>query len=156
MQAMDRMKRIRIFDLHPGINPGEGQLLSIVASQEQGISVSALARQLEMPMPAVSRMMRHMEDRGLIDRRILPQDRRSILVTVTPEGKATAEDFLDRMHMFFQELLSGIEPEEFDIMMATWNRMMDRMENTLKNQLAMQQQKFKEVEKEKETREDTI
>lgn len=149
MQAMDRMKKIRIYELHPDIAPAEGQLLTIVALREEGISVSALARELDMPMPAVSRMMRHMEDRGLIERRILPQDRRSILVTVTQKGKEEADDFMERLHGFFQKLLQGMDPQEFDHLMATWNRMMDRMEAALRDQIA-------ELQKKTETLEDTL
>ena len=136
MQAMDRMRRIRLYELHPSLSPAEGQLLTIIAQQKEGLTVSALAKALDMPMPAVSRMMKNLEQRNLLERRILPQDRRSILVTITPEGEECTEEFLTRLHRFFHELLQAVDPHDFDKLMQVLNNVMDQMEIVLERQLA--------------------
>ena len=136
MQAMDRMRRIQIGQIYPQLSAGEEHLLSVLITREEGITVSALAEELHMTMSAVSRLMRSMEERNLIERRIQPQDRRSIIVTVTDEGRKSCEELHARLHHFFMEMLATFDPDEFDAVLGTWNAIMNRMETVLAKQTA--------------------
>ena len=138
MQAMDRMRKIQVGRLYPALSPGEERLLSVVMEQEDGITVSALAERMDMPMSAVSRTMRGLENRNLILRQIMPEDRRNIIVTITPAGRASCEELHARLHAFFRETLSSFDPDEFDSLIGNWNRLMDKVELTLERQLALQ------------------
>ena len=147
MQAMDRMRRIQISQIYPQLSAGEEHLLSVVITRDEGITVSALAEEMHMPMSAVSRMMRSMEERNLIERRIQPQDRRSIIVTVTEEGRKSCEELHARLHRFFMEMLSSFDPDEFDAVLGTLNAIMNRMETVLEKQMTeIKEMKEKEEE----------
>lgn len=136
---MNRLRKIQIFQLYPELTQGEAQLLTVVACRQDGITVSALAKQLDMPAPAVSRMMRGMESKGLIQRDILPRDRRNIIVTATPKGKEACNELKERFHCFFSELLKTVPSEDFDKLIENWNKLMDRMEVLLQQQTALQE-----------------
>ena len=105
--------------------------MACVLSEPDGRTVSSLTKAMEMPMPAVSRLMRGMEERGLITRSILPQDRRSIVVRVTAEGERLLDEFQESFHGFFGEVVNGEDPGDFDRAITGWNRLLDRMEGLL-------------------------
>ena len=131
LQAISRMQSIPLGQLYPVLGPGEGRMLSILICSDGGLTVSALSEKMNAPMPTVSRMMRSMEERGLIERRILPQDRRSILVTATPHGEQVHKELMFFFHSFFSDLLVSFDSEEFDRMICDWNLLMDRMEELI-------------------------
>lgn len=135
MQCMDRMQKIRIYRLHPEITPAEFRLLGFIASRPEGITVSGLAKMLGMPMPGVSRMMRGLESRGYIERRIQPEDRRSILVFITPAGMDVFGEFEGRLHRYFTDLLANVNPDDFYAMIRNWNGIMTKMEVLLEEHL---------------------
>ena len=135
MQAMDRMRKIQIGRLYPALSPSEIHLLSIVIDSTEGLTVSAISERMDAPMSAVSRMMRSMEERSLIERKIMPQDRRSILVTITPEGRKACDELYECLHGFFAELIEVFEPDEFDVIMEHLHILMDRMELVLNRRL---------------------
>ena len=128
MRTMERQKRFQINRIYPGLSSGEAQLLGTLDRYPEGITVSALAEELGMPMPAVSRMMRGMESKGLIERKVRPADRRNVIVTITAKGKAVGETIRRRLHQMFAEALSAVGQEDIERMLAIWNMIMDRME----------------------------
>ena len=133
---MDRIKKMPIMRLYSKLSPPEVHLLACVLGEPDGRTVSSLTKALDMPMPAVSRLMRGMEERGLITRSILPQDRRSVLVRVTPEGEHLLDEFQNSFHSFFEEVVHGDDSMQFDRAIEGWNQILDRMELLLMNRPA--------------------
>ena len=136
LHAMERMKKIQFNQLYPSLSSGEQRLIHTVAACENGIKVSALAEELGMPMPAVSRMMRGLEMQDLIARKIVPHDRRSIIVTLTPKGEEAAKEMLSQLHSFLSSIFEPLNPEDFDRFLENWEIIMDRIETVLQEQLA--------------------
>ena len=137
MQAMDRMRKIRLNLLFPELSTADGHLLGILLAHEGGMTVSELAQELDLPMPAVSRGMRSLEERGLIVRTIRPEDRRHIIVRITETGRQTMDRFYACYHAFFTELMTppaGAEAMPFEEILTNWNTLMDRMELLLRQQ----------------------
>ena len=141
---MERMHSIHIFNLHPEISPPELQLLRFLSEHDEGVNVTAIAKELDAPMPAVSRMMRRMESQNLIERKILPSDRRSIIVSITPKGLEDFNKYETRLKSFFAELLCNVPSSDFEDMMSRWNAIMDKMEILL-------EQKVRELRENEET-----
>ena len=128
LRVMNRMKRVPFPRLYPNLSPAEADLLSIVRCRGEGVRVSEIAQALELPMPAVSRLLKGLEERNLVVRSVLPRDRRSVVVTVTQEGERTLQEMKECIHSFLQESLKGVDPEEFDQMIREWERLLDRMD----------------------------
>src|SRR5580692_12929007 len=74
-------KRIADLDL----TPAQAGLLRLVATQP-GQSQQELARQLRTPPSRVVLLVDHLEERGLIERRRNPDDRRHHALYLTAEG----------------------------------------------------------------------
>ncbi|HIR58151.1 MAG TPA: winged helix DNA-binding protein [Candidatus Gallacutalibacter pullicola] len=58
-----------------------------MATAGQGVKISALSGRAGMSMPAVSQMMRSMEGKGLVERRMAHADRRVVYVSLTEKGE---------------------------------------------------------------------
>ena len=63
---------------------------------DRGVYVSALAGRMRVSPPAVSRMLRGLEQRGLVDRAVDRADRRNTYVMLTPAGEAARADTIAR------------------------------------------------------------
>jgi DNA-binding MarR family transcriptional regulator len=72
---------------------GPGSTVMILAALDRmgETRMSELADRLDSDLSGVSRQIAHLESRGLVARRVNPDDRRSCLITVTPEGRAELE-----------------------------------------------------------------
>ncbi len=55
-------------------------------------SAGALAAELGVSAPSLTRQLQKLEDHGLIVRAIDPEDRRRVVVTLTASGQKTLED----------------------------------------------------------------
>ncbi|MFG6403797.1 MarR family winged helix-turn-helix transcriptional regulator [Microbacterium sp. P04] len=71
--------------VHPGMLPGTFKVLSTI-SRSGAITLSALADRLTADKGLISRSVSELEVLGLIARTPDPDDRRSRLIAVTPEG----------------------------------------------------------------------
>jgi DNA-binding MarR family transcriptional regulator len=74
------------------------------------LTLSALAAQLTADPPYVTLMVDDLEERGLVERRPHPDDRRAKLVSLTPAGRAAvaqAEQILDEPPAALRELAPG-------------------------------------------------
>ncbi len=89
-----------------GVSHSEFCTMNIISENntEDGISVSHIAAALEVTPPAVSRMLKSLEERGLIERRVNAFNRRSTMVRLTENG----ERLLDTAHKRFIGLMEHI------------------------------------------------
>lgn len=76
------------------------------ACAEKGISVSEIGRELYLSKPAISQTLNSLEKKGYITREIDKDDRRKIMVTLTPEGDRKLKE---GMRCFDQELNKTLE-----------------------------------------------
>ena len=153
---MDRMRKFQVRKLFPELAPPAEDMLRVLYSKDDGITVSELTRELNVPMPAVSRLMRDMEAKGLIERSIHTQDRRSIIVSATAKGKQLYDDFQLCMKEFFTRLVEPVDPESLDRLFAAWNMMMDRMELVIEQMTTEQKARDESARLLQETDEKTI
>lgn len=69
----------------PGLLPGAYKIFTTIARCER-VTVSALSERMLMDKGQVSRMVRELEDLGLVERSADPTDGRSFLLELTPLG----------------------------------------------------------------------
>lgn len=99
-----------------------------VILENQPMTISTLAENFEVTAPAISRMVGSLEARGLVRREKKEKDRRNIYVCLTSLGdekcllaEKNADDFL-------QEVISHMEPEDYDIMLDKMEKFHDAMD----------------------------
>src|SRR6185295_5861078 len=73
---------------------------------------SELATRERIQRPTATRVIARLEEMGLIGRTTDPQDRRSSLVSVTPEATALLAEQRTRKTAFLAERLEGLNPED--------------------------------------------
>lgn len=69
----------------PGLLPGAYKIFTTIARCDR-VTVSTLAERMLMDKGQVSRMVRELEELGLVERSADPSDGRSFLLQVTPRG----------------------------------------------------------------------
>lgn len=83
-----------------------------IAAVSPGIGMSAMARQLQVSLSALSGLVDRLVDHGYLDRREDPSDRRQQQVTLTPEGKAVVERIRELNTEHMRSLLRGLSVAE--------------------------------------------
>jgi DNA-binding MarR family transcriptional regulator len=72
---------------NPHLKPGRFALLALIG-QNAGLTPTALSRVSGRDKSSITPALRDLEMRGLVRRRIVPSDRRSCTLTLTPSGTA--------------------------------------------------------------------
>lgn len=80
----------RVADRHE-LTPMRARLLCVLAESSRGMA--ELAREFGVEKAALTGLVDRAEQRGLVERRAVPGDRRAVSVTLTPAGLRTAGGF---------------------------------------------------------------
>lgn len=80
------VKRLGASDVHPG----QAACLSVLAHHD-GIAQRDLAAAMHIAPPTLSRMLRSLEEKGLVERRDDRSDQRLLRVHLSPEGRAVGQ-----------------------------------------------------------------
>ena len=94
-----------------GITPGQYGVLNCLWSRGSA-SPKEIAQLLRLENSTVSGILDKMQKRGLVDRVLDPNDRRSIRVAPTEEGEAIRDDVLRTVEALNEEILGRFSPEE--------------------------------------------
>ena len=135
MKAMARFRKMDYSVLHPGA--GNGEFAALISRHSRqcgalyGVYVSELLKVMDVSAPALSRLLRSMEQKGLCVREIDPEDRRSTCVHLTPKGQQARDKGHTLMLGFASRVVDGMGEEEFRQMIALWNRFGDVMEEEI-------------------------
>lgn len=110
-------RALRIIDeqaKHHGLEPLMHQMLLQVygANRGRGITVSHLAARLDIAAAFASRMVKHLEELGLVRREPSTEDRRSIFVIATQVGIDTLSDIDADVHYNVAHLQRQLSEEE--------------------------------------------
>ena len=137
MKAMARFRKMDYSVLHPGAGNGEFAALELISRHSRqcgalyGVYVSELLKVMDVSAPALSRLLRSMEQKGLCVRESDPEDRRSTCVHLTPKGQQARDKGHTLMLGFASRVVDGMGEEEFRQMIALWNRFGDVMEEEI-------------------------
>lgn len=96
--------------------------------QNDGISQTELSRRSSKDLPTVTRMLLKMEKKGLISRRVDPDDSRSTLIFLTNEGK-DLEDELDAIAYEIEvKALKNIKIDDVELLRDVLGRIIANMD----------------------------
>src|SRR5256885_13320407 len=80
-----------------GLTPGHMKLLMHLEEGE-GRAMGALAQSFQCDASTMTWLVDRLEERGLVERRMLPNDRRVKAVALTPLGVTTKAELADRLY----------------------------------------------------------
>lgn len=93
------------------ISPAQLALLEEVANHP-GCGVQDVAENLYLSAPTVSVGVSKLEERGLVERKPDPADRRAVKFFITDAGKSLHKEFNQARLEKFRRLLSGLEEKD--------------------------------------------
>jgi DNA-binding MarR family transcriptional regulator len=100
--------------LHHGVaselSPVQLQAIAVLA--EAPLRVGELAERLGLAESTATRLADRLEGHRLVVRRVLPADRRSVAVGLTPAGRKVAEGVARGRRAYLTEFLQPLEPQE--------------------------------------------
>lgn len=96
--------------------------------QRGGMRLSTLATTLDVDASTVSRQVRQLEDRGLLERTPDTEDRRASQVSLTPEGQARLHAGAERRRALVADLLEEWPPEDRDRLRTLLTRLLTQLD----------------------------
>ena len=102
-------------------------LLSI--DPEEGTPSTALGPKMGMEATSLSRTLKSMEERGLIERKPNPADGRGVLIFLTEFGKENRDFSRDRVLKFNDAIRQNIDAEKVDHFFEVINVINDLIQN---------------------------
>ena len=97
-------------------------------SDADSLSVSALAEELVISLAAASRAVDALVQRGEVTRVEDARDRRSKLVSITPQGRRTFQDLLAVRRAGVERLLADLDPRELEGLAAALRPILERLD----------------------------
>ena len=97
------------------------------SGHDGAVPVSALPEHLRLLAPAVSRTLRQLEEKGLVERIPDPHDHRKALVRLTEKGEHIRLKAEDRMREYMHRVIDRVGEETFARMLddlSTWEQAM--------------------------------
>ena len=90
---------------------GFGRILKAL-SASNGLTPTALAEQLGLRLPTLSESLKKLEDRGLVARTPVPENKKSSIITLTDAGREEAQRLAGKAAAFAETFFSPLTPEE--------------------------------------------
>lgn len=99
-----------------GLSGIQYHILMVVAelSAEMPVTISVVAERLHTSGAYVTMETKKLMRRGFIDKQPNPEDGRSVLISLTQEGRAAIDAFAPHLQAINDELFEGIGPETFE------------------------------------------
>ncbi len=91
---------------------------------------SELSQYLCHDSGALTRVLDHMEERGLITRERSSEDRRVVHLAMTPDGHRMVESLIVIVVDYYNELLTGFTHDEIDTLVRLLTRVVDKLDDT--------------------------
>ncbi len=95
----------------PELSKSEFYMLEGIASAD-GIYVSEIAKKLRISPPAVSKMLKSLEEKKYIERKTDPRDRRNTAVRITPEGDRIRKGVHAKMEALMRNVIGRMGEED--------------------------------------------
>ena len=110
-----------------GISFSQLKCLGLLANADAPLSLGALSEELGLSLPAVSRAVDGLVQRGQVKRQEDPSDRRSKLVTLSARGRATYERVVAVRIAGLERFVDGLEPDERERLGAAVGPIVERL-----------------------------
>lgn len=120
---------MRVSLAHVGLTKEEFKVLSELNTGPR--THGALCRDLEVSTGAMTNRLDKLEEAGLVSRARDPSDRRGVLLSITDQGRATLDAYVDRGAHRERELLGGLSAADKRQLNALLTKLLDSLEAEL-------------------------
>ena len=93
------------------ISPIDVQLMMICLESRE-CTATQLARQLPVDASRVSRLATGLADRGLLRRRRLRNDRRVVMLSLSPDGERLTSEVAQKMQQYYARITDGFSEQD--------------------------------------------
>jgi DNA-binding MarR family transcriptional regulator len=100
--------------------------LAVIEGADGPLTPSEISERVLVASATMTATLDTLEARGWVVRTPNPDDRRSVLVSVTDEGRATADRFLPGIRQVERSLMSGLTAKERDQLLALLGKVLAR------------------------------
>ena len=113
-----------------GIRDGDYGLLSALRRSGDPFeqSPTELRQHLVITSGGLTLQLERLERAGLVQRRPNPADGRSVLVRLTPEGRALADEAMERHAALEHEMVAGLTSEERDVLVGLLRKLLGSLD----------------------------
>ncbi len=135
IQAVHRMKKASFTMIFEDISKGEFFTLEMINKYTEsngnngGICVSDIAKGQKISTSAISRMLRQLEEKGLIIRTVDKTDRRNTYVTLTDLGNEKRLSAASYLNKFVEKIIIRMGDQKISQLIELINEMSDIMED---------------------------
>ena len=144
LRLMDRVHRLQRSRPAPELARKEFMTLHVLRGmcirEERGVSLNALADEMTVSPPAVSRIIQILVERGYVERKPDPYSRRSVILRLTEEGEAKDTEIDKNMQVHMQQIFSSIGDEKAEEFYQTALKLVELAEQDI----AAQKKEMKE------------
>jgi DNA-binding MarR family transcriptional regulator len=96
-----------------GSDLGPSQVAALATIERHGpLSPSELAKGERIKRPTVTRIVRHLEEGGLVERVSHPADGRSSILSITPKGRSLLKRLRERKTAYLAKRLSAMDAQD--------------------------------------------
>ena len=141
-ESIAKLKRAKTFFSTIGETPhGEFIMMHMIdccnkekndCSNEPGIKISVLSERMHMSKPAVSQMLNLLENKGCIERTSTKDDRRVVLVNLTPHGYDLLEEIQRKFLVVVDDIIKKFGEEDTHMLITLLNRLYNTIESLKK------------------------
>ncbi|MGN1421962.1 MAG: MarR family winged helix-turn-helix transcriptional regulator [Oscillospiraceae bacterium] len=119
IKSIQRFGSINMAGFFEDISPSEMSLMHCAQSYADSgcaLTVNEAAAELNISMPAVSRTLKSLSERGLLERRTDDSDRRSVRILTTEKGSALLKRNIEKCFLALNAALAPFSEEELSAM----------------------------------------
>jgi DNA-binding MarR family transcriptional regulator len=107
-------KKVQLF----GINY-EAFYLLFLLRKRSNVRIREIALEMDIHISTASRAVNRLEKRGLVARKKDPEDKRSILVSLEPEGEKVVKASEDHSYRIIKKNMEGMKEEDAEAIVTT-------------------------------------
>jgi DNA-binding MarR family transcriptional regulator len=95
-----------------GLTLSRFNVLRSLMLEDRALTCGEIAERMIQVVPAITSLVDHLEQQGLVQRQRCNEDRRVVYVRITKQGKKLAEEVLEPLPMLENKLLDGMNRTE--------------------------------------------
>lgn len=111
------MSRFRPMLIRYEVTEQQWRVLRTINEEDKEVDASDVADRSCIMAPSLTRILRNLEGRGLVERRRSEQDGRRTMLSITPSGKTLIERVAPESHRIYADFRAALGEEKFELLL---------------------------------------